>query len=323
VSNAIELHRVTKTFGPKVAVSDLDLVIPEGSLYGFIGPNGAGKTTTIRMIMSIIFPDRGDISVLGKKSAVESKDRIGYLPEERGIYRKMKAGAFLEYMGRLKGVDGAGLGTTVRKWLERMDLGDCLRKKNEELSKGMQQKVQFIASVIHEPDLIILDEPFSGLDPANRRLLRGLIEEQNAAGRTVIFSTHGMFEAEQLCSHLFMIHKGEKKLEGPMEDIWRRYDPKTLHVALNGNDPGAAAFQGWPGVRTVRKSGEGYDLLLDGSADSAELMRRAAELRPRKVELARASLEEIFITLSGGDAAVLEAEKEHPTAAVAGTAAAR
>jgi ABC-2 type transport system ATP-binding protein len=309
---AITLRGVRKTFGTKVAVQGLDLVIPQGSLHGFIGPNGAGKTTTIRMIMSIIFPDSGEIEVLGKKSAVESKDRIGYLPEERGVYRKMKAGAFLEYVARLKGMDGAGLSATVRKWLERVNLGDCYRKKNEELSKGMQQKVQFIASVIHKPDLIILDEPFSGLDPVNRRLLRELIEEQHKAGRTVIFSTHSMFEAEQLCTHLFMIHKGEKKLDGPMDEIWRTYDPRTVHVApAAGEDRGGEQFAGWPGVATVRKAGDGYDLLLEPAADPVEVMRRAAEsVKLRKVEVKRASLEDIFITLSGGDAAVLEAEKE-------------
>jgi ABC-2 type transport system ATP-binding protein len=319
---AIQLRGVRKTFGPKVAMQGLDLTIPQGSLHGFIGPNGAGKTTTIRMIMSIIFPDSGEIEVLGKKSAVESKDRIGYLPEERGVYRKMKAGAFLEYVARLKGMDGAGLTATVRKWLERVSLGDCYRKRNEELSKGMQQKVQFIASVIHKPDLIILDEPFSGLDPVNRRLLRELIEEQHKAGRTVIFSTHSMFEAEQLCTHLFMIHKGEKKLDGPVDEIWRTYDPRTVHIVpASGGERGADLFTGWPGVRTVRKSGDGYDLLLDDSADSAALMRRAAtEMPVRKVEVKRASLEDIFISLSGGDAAVLEAEKEQlePQAAVAG-----
>jgi ABC-2 type transport system ATP-binding protein len=209
-------------------------------------------------------------------------------------------------------LDGAGLSATVRKWLERVNLGDCYRKRNEELSKGMQQKVQFIASVIHKPDLIILDEPFSGLDPVNRRLLRELIEEQHKAGRTVIFSTHSMFEAEQLCTHLFMIHKGEKKLDGPMDEIWRTYDPRTVHVDLApGEDRGEGVFAAWPGVRTVRKASDGYDLLLEDGADPAAIVRRAAEsLTLRKVEVKRASLEDIFISLSGGDAAVLEAEKE-------------
>ena len=162
MADAIVLAGVTKTFGPKVAVRDLDLVVPRGSLYGFIGPNGAGKTTTIRMIMSILFPDRGEVEVLGMRSALDAKDRIGYLPEERGVYRKMKVGAFLRYMGHLKGVDRRDV---VGRWLERVGLAEVESKRCEELSKGMQQKIQFIASVIHEPDLLILDEPF----PASTR----------------------------------------------------------------------------------------------------------------------------------------------------------
>ncbi|MEL6741471.1 MAG: ATP-binding cassette domain-containing protein, partial [Planctomycetota bacterium] len=213
MSNAIRMNGVRKTFGPKVAVEGIDLSVPEGSLHGFIGPNGAGKTTTIRMIMAILFPDRGDLEVLGRKSAVESKDRIGYLPEERGVYKKMKVAPFLEHMGRLKGLDaGPSLRKATRDWLDRVGLPDVAQKKCEELSKGMQQKVQFIASVLHEPDLLILDEPFSGLDPVNMRLLRDLIREQHEGGRTVIFSTHVMVQAEQLCDHIVMIHNGKKVL---------------------------------------------------------------------------------------------------------------
>jgi ABC-2 type transport system ATP-binding protein len=187
------MRGVRKAFGPKVAVEGMDLEVREGSLHGFIGPNGAGKSTTIRMIMSILFPDAGELSVLGRRSAVESKDRIGYLPEERGVYRKMKVGSFLQHIGRLKGLDAGGsLRRSVDDWLERVGLPDVAKKKCEELSKGMQQKVQFISCVLHEPDLIILDEPFSGLDPVNMRLIRDLIREQHEAGRTVIFSTHVM-----------------------------------------------------------------------------------------------------------------------------------
>jgi ABC-2 type transport system ATP-binding protein len=322
--NAIVIHRVTKTFGTKVAVNSLDLVIPQGSLYGFIGPNGAGKTTTIRMIMSILFPDSGELSVLGKASAIESKDRIGYLPEERGVYRKMRVGPFLKYIARLKGMDGgSALEKKVRAWLEKVGLPDVYRKRCEELSKGMQQKVQYIAAVIHDPDLIILDEPFSGLDPVNRRLLRGLIDEQHKAGRTLIFSTHAMFEAEQLCTHLFMIHRGNKVLDMPLQQVWNTYDPKVLHVepigkVVNADGSGILDFaRTLPGVIDVVYSGSGADIRTHEDADLSAIMsaivtRVAPPHGPgiRRIELRRPNLEDIFIKLVGGDAAALRAENE-------------
>jgi len=309
---AIELRNITKTFGTKVAVDALNLTIPERSVYGFIGPNGAGKTTTIRMIMSILFPDSGDLSVLGKASAVESKDRIGYLPEERGLYRKMRVGTFLTYMGRLKGLDGgASLERIVRDWLERVSLSDTYRKKCEELSKGMQQKVQFIAAVIHRPELIILDEPFSGLDPVNRRLLRTLIEEQRMAGRTLIFSTHAMFEAEQLCTHLFMIHKGNKVLDMPMDQVFQKYDPRTIVVEpITPRSTDAAQWYACPGVENVTMKDGVVELHLSERAVPATVMEHATRIAPlRRIELKRASLDEIFIDLVGGDASVLQSDQ--------------
>lgn len=310
--DAIVIRGLRKTFGSTVAVENLDLVIPEGSLHGLIGPNGAGKTTTIRMIMSIIFPDSGDLSVLGKRSAVESKDRIGYLPEERGLYRKMKVAPFLVYMGRLKGVDSKGLAAKVRFWLERVGLGDCAKKRCEELSKGMQQKVQFIAAVLHEPDLIILDEPFSGLDPVNRRLLRELIEEQHRAGRTLIFSTHAMYEAEQLCDHLVMINHGRKVLDIAMGDLWKKFDPRTIIVEplehTEGADPGV--LRSLPGVAGIHEVRAGYELKLADGADPAPVMSAAAAaMRARRVEIKRVTVEEVFIDLvqqSGGSGEEIE-----------------
>jgi ABC-2 type transport system ATP-binding protein len=318
---AVTLRGLTKTFGPKVAVNNLDLSIPQGSVYGFIGQNGAGKTTTIRMIMSIIFPDRGEIRVLGRASAVESKDRIGYLPEERGLYRKMKVGAFLEYIGKLKGLDGGGsLDRRIAGWLERTGLAETKRKRCEELSKGMQQKVQFIASVIHEPDLVILDEPFSGLDPSNRRLLRQLIREQREAHRTIIFSTHAMFEAEQLCTHLFMIHKGNKVLDDSLESVFRSHDPRTVVAEpLAAHDVAATGWDTIAGVQEVRRHGSFVELRLEASTQASDVMPRAASVAPlRRLELARPNLEEIFIGLVGGDVAALRAEQEE----LAGTATA-
>lgn len=301
---AVEIRGITKRFREKVAVNNVDLAIRTGSLCGFLGPNGAGKTTTIRMIMSIFYPDKGTISVLGKDSAIESKDRIGYLPEERGVYKKMKVGEFLNYMGRLKGLPSGGLDATVRKWLERMSLGEVYKKKCEELSKGMQQKVQFIASVIHEPELIILDEPFSGLDPVNRRLLRGLIDEQNAAGRTVIFSTHAMFEAEQLCDHLFMINKGNKVLDMTIEDVWRTHDPRSVVIeSMDGTELDSGVIGAIEGVRDSVSLPRGTEVRLADHADPSRVMSElSGRFRLRRVELKRPSLDDIFISLVGADA---------------------
>jgi ABC-2 type transport system ATP-binding protein len=311
LSNAIEIHGVTKTFGTKVAVKELDLIIPERSLYAFIGPNGAGKTTTIRMIMSILFPDKGEVSVLGKASAVESKDRIGYLPEERGLYRKMKVGAFLNYMGRLKGMDAGPLDRLVKDWLSKIGLAETYKKKCEELSKGMQQKVQFVSAVIHKPDLVILDEPFSGLDPVNRKLLRDLIDEERHRGCTLIFSTHAMFEAEQLCDRLFMIHKGVKVLDDKLDDVWAKYDPKTIEiepmVPLAQVDMNV--LRDIPGVRKIEMGSKGVELHVADPAMSGSVMAAAMGRMPaRRVEIKRPSLEDIFIQLVGGESENLRDE---------------
>jgi ABC-2 type transport system ATP-binding protein len=314
--DAIVIRGVTKTFGTKVAVSNLDLTVHEGALCGFIGPNGAGKTTAIRMIMSILFPDRGEISVLGRASALESKDRIGYLPEERGLYRKMRVGAFLKFIGHLKGVDSATLSRRVPEWLARVQLADVARKRCEELSKGMQQKVQFLAAIIHDPELVILDEPFSGLDPVNRRLLREMIDELHQRGRTVILSTHVMFEAEQLCTQIFMINRGVKVLDASLEEIRARFDPKALLVEpLGGNGElgdGAAAVRSVSGVHGVHAARGHLELKLDDRADVTQVMSDvAARLPVRRLELKRPSLEDIFIELVGGSDAALRAELEN------------
>ncbi len=309
MTNAIEIRGLNKRFGPVKAVQNLDLDVPAGSLYGFIGPNGAGKSTTIRMIMSIIFPDSGDLRVLGKASALESKDRIGYLPEERGLYRKMKVGRFLTYMARLKGLDAGESERRVKEWLARVGLAETYRKKCEELSKGMQQKVQFIAAVIHEPELLILDEVFSGLDPENRRLMRDLIREQNEAGRTIIFSTHAMIEAELLCDSIFMIRGGVKVLDMPMEEIWRTYDPKTVVVEPIDAADVAKPWRTLPGVKEMIETDGVIDLRLMDDADIGSLMQQAASMaRVRRLELKRPSLEDVFIELVGGDAAKLRQE---------------
>lgn len=298
---AIVIEGVTKRFREKTAVDRLDLVVPVGSLCGFLGPNGAGKTTTIRMIMSIFFPDEGNIRVLGRASAVESKDRIGYLPEERGVYRKAKVAEFLTYIARLKGVDAAGLPQKIDDWLERVALPGVRKKRCEELSKGMQQKVQFLAAIIHDPDLIILDEPFSGLDPVNARLMRHLIEEMHRAGKTIIFSTHVLHSAEQLCTRIFMIDKGRKILDGSIDEIRAQFNPKTIVVEpAEGDGQWSGALQSLPGVSSVLHSGERntYEVALTPAADPREAMSRILkEVPARRIELRRATLEDVFVHL--------------------------
>jgi len=303
MADTITLSGVTKTFGAKVAVRDLDLVVPEGGLYGFIGPNGAGKTTTIRMIMSILFPDQGEVTVLGARSALEAKDRIGYLPEERGIYRKMKAGAFLAYVARLKGCASSDARRRARQWLERVGLADIEHKKCEELSKGMQQKLQFITAVIHEPDLLILDEPFSGLDPVNMRLLRDLVLDQHRRGATIIFSTHVMAQAEQICEHIIMINNGDKVLDESLAGIRSTYDPRT--ILFEPMDPGAdvAPLQDLGAVMDVARANGGYEIsLIDGTDLALAMIEITAAVPTARVELNRPTLEDIFVQIVTDDA---------------------
>jgi ABC-2 type transport system ATP-binding protein len=303
MGDAIVLESVRKTFGPKVAVDDLNLIVPSAGVYGFIGPNGAGKTTTIRMIMAILFPDRGQISVLGHDSALDAKDRIGYLPEERGVYRKMKAGAFLAYVARLKGCDGPDIKRRVKTWLERVGLADVENKRCEELSKGMQQKLQFIAAVIHDPDLIILDEPFSGLDPVNMRLLRDLVLEQHQRGATIIFSTHVMHQAEQICDHVVMINDGRKVLDKSLVRIRAEYDPRTILFEPLDAQADLEPVHRIDGVQEISRTNGAYEISLsDGLEPSRALGQIATAVPAARVELNRPSLEDVFIQLvSGGE----------------------
>jgi ABC-2 type transport system ATP-binding protein len=295
---AIELKDVTKTFGQTVAVQDLNLSIPYGGLYGFIGPNGAGKTTTIRLIMSILFPDAGEIAVLGHASALEAKKRIGYLPEERGVYRKMRVGAFLSYIAGLKGVRTHDADKIVRTSLERVGLGGTDKKRCEELSKGMLQKVQFLAAVIHKPDLLILDEPFSGLDPVSMRLLRDLVLEENRRGATILFSTHVMPQAEDMCQHVIMVHRGRKVLDETLAAIRSSYDPKTIEFDPLDSSADLSRLAAIPGVERVEHSDSGCKIILADGTNPADAMHRILEAAtPARMELSRPRLEDIFIDL--------------------------
>ena len=291
---------MTKAFGPLTAVAGLDLHVPRGGLYGFIGPNGAGKTTAIRMLMSILFPDAGAISVLDHPSALEAKDRIGYLPEERGLYRKMRVRPFLRYMGRLKGLGGTDLESRITAALERVGLSGVDRKRCDELSKGMSQKVQFVAATLHEPDLLILDEPFSGLDPVSMRTLRGVILEEHRRGATVLLSTHVMPQAEEICEHIVMVHQGRKVLDDDLAAIRRAYDPRT--VELEPLEPGAdtSVLAALPEVEHVGPAGRAHEVRLRPGTDPAAAMRRILDAIPAaRIELFRPRLEDVFVELVG------------------------
>jgi len=299
---AIRLRAVTKTFGAVTAVTDLDLEVPRGSLCGFIGPNGAGKTTTIRMVMAIYFPDHGELEVLGLPRALDAKDRIGYLPEERGLYRKMKVSSFLRFMGHLKNVPPAELDRRIAHWLERVELGAFAGHRCEELSKGMQQKVQFVAAVLNEPELLILDEPFSGLDPVSTRLLRDLFLEQHARGATILFSTHQMSHAEQLCDRVVMIHRGRKVLDDTLAAIRAQEEPRQLVCEPLADEPDLAPLEGLACAAAVAREGAAVRVTLRAGADpAAALSAVAAALPSRRVELRRATLEDVFVGIVTGE----------------------
>ena len=296
--NTVTIQNVNKSYGSVQAVRDLDLQVPRGSLVGFLGPNGAGKSTTIRMIMSIIYPDHGRIEVLNA-TALQAKDRIGYLPEERGLYRKMRINQFLRYVARLKGLRKHDADERIQLWLERLELPDVLNRRCEELSKGQQQKLQFIAAVLHEPELIILDEPFSGLDPVNAALLGTTIRELNEQGRTIIFSTHVLHQAEQLCDRVFLINKGIKLLDDPLEVIHERYNPKVLTIELM--DPRQQEIPDFTGIRDISRDDERFDLHLENEVDIQSLMSTiTSSISLRSIELRRPTLDDIFVDLVGG-----------------------
>ncbi len=305
--NAVEIERVSKTYktanGMLPAVDDLSLAVPEGSIYGFIGPNGSGKSTTLRMLMRIILPDTGRIQVLGDETRGAADDRIGFLPEERGLYKKMRLHESLCFFAKLKSV--ADPKPLVDDWLERLGLAEHGKKRIEELSKGMGQKAQFIAAVVAKPKLAILDEPFSGLDPVNRDVLREAVLALHRAGSTVIFSTHDMAVAEQMCDRIFMIYRGKKVLDGTMADIRSRHAANSWRVSIDGI--GAFGARRLPGVAEALDEGNSVLVELKPGADSQDLLRGALEAgRVTRFEPAQ-SLHDIFKRIA-------EPEAEHVAA---------
>ena len=291
---AIELERVSKFFGQHAAVNDLSLVVPEGAIYGFIGPNGSGKTTTLRMILSIILPDSGRISVLGQPTSYASRDRIGYLPEERGLYKRMQIRRLLRYYGQLKGRTIAELDPVIDRWLARLRLTDWAGKTVEQLSKGMAQKVQFIAAVVAEPTLLILDEPFSGLDPVNAEALREAVLDLRREGRTIVFSTHDMTTAEKMCDRICMIFRGRKVLDGSLDEIQATYEQDLVRVRLAG---GVGALSGVDGILSVADHGNFQDLKVSGPPQQV-LARLVQRTEVRHFEVVRPSLADVFIQIA-------------------------
>ncbi len=292
------IDRVSKSFGDFRAVDEVSLKVPRGTIYGFLGPNGAGKTTTIRMVMSILYPDSGTITVLGNSQPEAVKDRLGYLPEEKGLYKKMKAAELVTYFGRLKGLSASVARERARDVLTQFGLGDWLDARCEQLSKGMGQKVQILATLLHEPELVILDEPFSGLDPVNVEMVRHLILQLKRDGRTVIFSTHVMEQAEQICDSILLIDKGRKILDGTLREV-KASGPQTVIVDYDGD---GVSFRDLPGVERVNDAGKHAELTLRDGADSQEILRRlVGRISIRRFDTREPSLHEIFVRAVGGN----------------------
>jgi ABC-2 type transport system ATP-binding protein len=288
---AIRLTDVTKRFAGVTAVDNVTLTVPEGSIYGFIGPNGSGKTTTLRMIMHILLPDSGGIEVLAGGNV---RDRVGYLPEERGLYKKMPVRRLLRYYGRLKGRTIAQLDPVIDDWLARLGMDGWGERKVETLSKGMSQKVQFVAAVVSTPQLLILDEPFSGLDPVNAEALKDAVLEIRRRGTTVVFSTHDMGTAEKMCDRIFMIFHGRKVLDGTLADIQAQYGLDTIRIRTAA---GAAAIHGLPGVESINDYGQMQEVRVSGDPQQF-LHQLAARTEVFQFEIARPSLHDIFVRIA-------------------------
>lgn len=290
---ALQLKNVRKVYQGNVAVQGLDLEVPKGSVFGLLGPNGAGKTTSIRMALDIIGPDSGEVLILGQKTDKSLRDRIGYMPEERGLYQKMVVEDLLVFMAELKGVKPAESKRRMLPWLEKMGLGGCQKKKANELSKGMQQKVQFIQTVLHDPEIMILDEPTSGLDPVGTNVMRDAMLEMSRAGKTLIVSSHQMATVEQMCDRVILINKGEKVLDGRVADIKASYGKNTVILAFDGD----GAFLGsLPGVASVNDHGRYAELRLGPGADPQVILKAACEkLAITRFEVVEPSLHDIFI----------------------------
>jgi ABC-2 type transport system ATP-binding protein len=292
-NDAVEIRDVVKRYGDFTAVDHVSLTVPRGAVYGLLGPNGAGKSSTIRMLLRIMLPDEGSIRVLGDDVSALNVERIGYLPEERGLYKKMKFGDLLIFFGEIKGLARVEARRRAAEWLERMGLLDRATRPVEELSKGMQQKVQFIATVIHEPELLVLDEPFSGLDPVNAGVLKDIILDFRRRGHTIVFSTHQMEQVEKLCEHICLINRGQVVLAGTLAAIKKQYGHNGVSVRFSGD---GSFLKSLPDVASFQDNGNELFLRLRDGADAARVLDAArGRIEILRFEVAEPSVHDIFI----------------------------
>lgn len=301
----VEVSHLSKRFGKTQAVDDVSFAVNSGEIFGLLGPNGAGKTTTIRMMLDIFKPDNGTVRLFDGTMDQARKRRIGYLPEERGLYKDQPLDSILVYLATLKGMDDHVARSRLNPWLERLDLLEHRKKKVQELSKGMQQKAQIIATLLHEPDLIIIDEPFSGLDPVNTRLIQQILEEQRQAGKAILMSTHQMNQVEALCTRIVLINQGRSVLYGEVDEIKRQFAGNAVLVEGQGD------FNQLPGVLEARNDNGAWHLALGLGVDPQAVFREIAGrpgIRIERFELAEASLDDIFIQVVAGQPAGEEAE---------------
>lgn len=292
--HSVEVNNLAKSFGSVQAVRDVSFAVEPGEIFGLLGPNGAGKTTTIRMILDVFKPDAGTVRVFGGALDMAGKRRIGYMPEERGLYKDEKLEPTLIYLAALKGMDEQTARTRLAGWLEQFELAEHRNKKVQELSKGMQQKAQIIATLLHEPDLVIIDEPFSGLDPVSTRQVKQLLDEQRRAGRSILMSTHQMYQAEALCDRIVLIADGRTVLYGPVAEIKRNFAGNAVVVEGQGD------LTGIPGVLETRRENGTWHMALELGANPQDVLRQLAmreNVRIERFELAEPSLDDIFVNV--------------------------
>lgn len=295
----LRLENIRKAFDTKVAVDNLSLNVPRGAICGIIGPNGAGKTTTIRMVMNITIPDSGSVLLNGQPVDGSFRDRVGYLPEERGLYKKMTCEQVITYMAELKSYPKEKITPKIGPWLDRMELGQYRQRKVEELSKGMQQKLQFITTVLHEPEILILDELFSGLDPLNMELIKGVILDLKRHGTTILFSTHVMEQAEKLCDYICMISQGKKVLDGPLGDVKSQFGKNAVQLEIDGD---GAFVKSLAGVKEVTDFNRYLELTLADNADPDAILKGVLQrVKVRRFAIVEPSLYDIFIDVAKVD----------------------